>query len=400
MLLAARALSAQDDQAAHQHEHHLEAGGQQHDHDVGASDGSWIWSSSASAFFGFNDQERKFRDFSTWESQNWFMVGGERRAATGSVRADAMFSLEPFTLQKLGSPQVFQTGETYQRAPLIDYQHPHDLIMGLGVEGRRLVHGLTLVAEADVVGSPSLGPTAFMHRASAEANPQAPLSHHDLDSTHITPGVLRAGVGRGGLMFDASIFHGREPDEDRTDIDLGRLDSYAARLSWTGGNWHAQASGAYLTQPELITPYDAKRLTASIEYVNPNPGRLKAMTAAFGQNREIHGNFEAYLVEAEIAAWRRDVVYTRVESVAKDILDAGFHPRGVFHRHRQSQVGALTLGYLHTIADTRGGRIGAGADITGYSVPANLDEPYGSPLSFHAFVKYSFELPRGHAHVR
>ena len=43
-----------------------------------------------------------------------------------------MFSLEPFTLRDIGSPQVFQTGETFNGAPLIDYQHPHDLIMNLG----------------------------------------------------------------------------------------------------------------------------------------------------------------------------------------------------------------------------------------------------------------------------
>ena len=37
----------------------------------------------------------------------------------------------------IGSPQVFQTGEMFRDAPLIDYQHPHDLVMGLGAEYRR-----------------------------------------------------------------------------------------------------------------------------------------------------------------------------------------------------------------------------------------------------------------------
>src|SRR5262249_10919349 len=30
----------------------------------------WQWTQDASAFFGLNDQERKFRDFHAWESQN------------------------------------------------------------------------------------------------------------------------------------------------------------------------------------------------------------------------------------------------------------------------------------------------------------------------------------------
>ena len=109
----------------------------------------------------------------------------------------------------------------------------------------------------------------------------------------------------------------------------------------------------------------------------------------FGQNREIHGNFEAYLFEATIKASTRGMIFTRAESVDKDILDAGFHPRGVFHRHRHSQVGALTGGYLFTFLQTKGGIVGAGVDITGYSVPANLKESYGSPSSYHVFLHYS-----------
>ena len=92
-----------------------------------------------------------------------------------------------------------------------------------------------------------------------------------------------------------------------------------------------------------------KRVSASLSY-EQRDGRL-AWTAAFGQNREIHGNLEAYLLEGRMQLRPRDAVYGRVESVAKDILDAGFHPRGVFHRHRQSQVGALTIGYVRDLMD-------------------------------------------------
>ena len=59
-----------------------------------------------------------------------------------------MFSLEPFTLRDIGSPQVFQTGETFNGAPLIDYQHPHDLIMNLGGEYSRAVGSTTVTVAA------------------------------------------------------------------------------------------------------------------------------------------------------------------------------------------------------------------------------------------------------------
>ena len=84
----------------------------------------------------------------------------------------------------------------------------------------------------------------------------------------------------------------------------------------------------------------------------------------------------------------RDAVYARVESVAKSILDAGFHPPGTFHRHRQSQVGALTMGYVRDFWTTPTARVGVGGDVTGYLVPDNLREAYGAPVSFHVFLRY------------
>jgi hypothetical protein len=383
-LLAPAAVAAQDHT-----QHQMPAQG----------DRTWTWQAEAKVFFGFNYQRREFTDFDTWESQNWLMASAERPIKRAHLRIASMLSFEPFTLQDIGSPQVFQTGETFNRAPLIDYQHPHDLLMALGAELRVPTGSVTTILGADLVGSPTLGPPAFMHRASADENPQAPLAHHHLDSTHITPGVLRAGIETRGFRVEGSVFQGREPDEDRIDVDLGALDSYAVRVGWTRGPWATQASAGWLNKPEATTPYDAKRLTASLSYVRGNDDRALAWTAAFGQNREIHGNLEAYLLEAN---WRRDprnTLYGRIESVAKDILDAGFHPSNTFHPHRQSQVGALTVGYVRDILRAKFGGFGAGADITAYSVPGNLRESYGSPLSFHAFVRYRGRTPGAATHV-
>jgi hypothetical protein len=372
----------------------------QHDHDHQAAapvSTAWEWTVDGAAFFGFNDQERKFRDFTAWESQNWVMGEGRRAIHHGTLRLTTMFSLEPFTIADLGSPQVFQTGETYAGAPLIDYQHPHDLMMTLSATYTHPWSRGTWTLMGAPVGGPAFGPTPFMHRPSAADNPQAPLSHHYLDSTHITPGVITAGGTAGPWSLEGSWFHGREPDEDRTDLDLGALDSYSVRVGWANGPWSAQVSGADLTMPEALTPYDAKALSASVIY-SQSSGRHLAWTAAFGQKREIHGNLEAYLIEGSMRATDRNTIYLRAESVAKDILDAGFHPRGVFHRHRQSQVSALTLGLVHDLLITRMGRIGIGADATGYLVPDNLQVPYGSPTSFHFFVRVRGDTGAVHVH--
>jgi hypothetical protein len=98
----------------------------------------------------------------------------------------------------------------------------------------------------------------------------------------------------------------------RSDLDLGPLDSYSMRLGWARGAWSAQASGASLTMPEAITPYDAKKLSASVSYEARERApdrRAVAWTAAFGQNREIHGNLEAYLLEGRMQLASRDAVY-------------------------------------------------------------------------------------------
>jgi hypothetical protein len=353
----------------------------------------------ANVFLGFNSQQRKFRDFNVWESFNWLMASAERPLSRARLSFDAMFSFEPFTLRDIGSPQVFQTGETFNRAALIDYQHPHDLFMGLGGEVRVPYSRATMIFGADLVGPPTLGPPVFMHRASAVENPTAPLAHHHLDATHITHGVLRAGVETRGLRVEGSVFQGREPDEDRLDLDFGALDSYALRVSWTRGPWYAQASGGWLNEPEFVTPFDATRLTGSISFTRGDDSRMIAWTAAFGQNREIHGNLEAYLVEA---TWRlnpSNAFYTRAESVDKDILDVGFHPVNTFHPHRQSRVGALTLGYVREILRAPFGAFGLGADVTGYTVPANLSESYGQPVSYHAYVRFRTKAGTGtHLH--
>jgi hypothetical protein len=368
----------------------------QHQHDPSPS--PWQWGVDGNVFFGYNYQYRKFTDFDEWESQNWLMSTLSRSFGTAAhLRLDAMFSLEPFTLRDIGSPQVFQTGETFQGAPLIDYQHPHDLIMNLGGEYSHAFGTNTLVVQGYAVGPAPLGPPVFMHRPSAVENPQAPLSHHYLDASHITPGVLTVGFERAGFSFEAGAFHGQEPDEDRLDLDTAALDSYGARLSWADGAWHLQISGADLKTPERLSPYDATRVTASVSYFKGDANRSTAWMAAFGQNREVFGNLEAYLVEAT-RRFSNNVFYLRAETVEKDILDAGFHPIGVSHAHRPSLVSALTLGYVRDVVSKTWGTFGLGGDITGYLVPDNLEESYGSPASFHVFVRYRGRAGAVHGH--
>jgi len=361
----------------------------EHHHMEAPSTPGWTWTSDASVIAGYNYQHRKFTDFSTWESQNWFMLAGQRPLGPGTLSVTGMISLEPFTMKALGSPQVFQTGEAYHGAPLIDYQHPHDLLMDLGATYRVERDRVAYLFSASIVGSPALGPTPFMHRESGRDNPQAPLIHHDTDSTHITPGVLTAGIEARGVTLEASWFRGEEPNDNRLNIDRPRLDSWSARASWRRGPWRAQASGAHLHRPESFELFDMSRLTASIEFDGGVGSHPLAASLIWGENREIHGVLDGYLVEWTLGTTPRGALYGRAETVAKDLLDLGGpDPRGFVEFHHISHVAALTLGYLHDVAERPWGRIGVGADATVYHVDPNMLDPYGAPHSFHLFVRY------------
>ena len=355
----------------------------------------WNLRLDAQAFLNFNIQERRFRDFHVVESQNWFMTGATRRVGRGRLDLNGMLSFEPWTVRELGSPQVFQTGETYGGAALVDYQHPHDFVMEATARlewpfaSRWQFH-----LEGGPVGAPAIGPPVFMHRASAEVNPTAPLGHHNLDATHVTHGVVTAGVTRGPFSIEASAFHGREPDEDRVSIEFGPIDSYAGRVWFRRGGWEAQISAAHLKQPDRTEFSDHNLFTASVSYSGMLAGRPLAATAAFGFTDEpgTGRRTPAGLLEG---IWRpspQHALYTRGELLVKDVLTrGGFHPPGFTHPHLLSTIGALTVGYERRIAATRVGHFGVGADFTGYYRDVNLFDGYGDPFSAHIFLRYRFD---------
>jgi hypothetical protein len=359
--------------------------------DASAQTGTpWRWRLDGNVFAGVNHQSRAFTDFTRVESQNWFMGTGERAAGPGTLTLFSMISLEPFTMQRIGSPQVFQTGETFDNLPLIDFQHPHDLISSLGVAYARPLGSWKVTTTASVVGTPALGPTPFMHRRSAAENPQAPLSHHTMDSTHATPGVVSIQLARGGAGVEGSWFHGTEPDERRTDIDLGALDSWSLRGTLIRGAWEAQASGGRLKNPDFSHPGDVTRLTASVGHTYA--GAVSSVSfMAWGQNRETLGVRNAFLFEHELSWLGNNYLYSRAELSGKDIVHlVDDHHGGFTDGHPVSRVGAFTLGYTRDLNTGMRARFGLGGDVTMYYVPQNLKASYGAPVSLHLFLRYRF----------
>jgi len=107
----------------------------------------------------------------------------------------SMISFDPFMVGLNGYPLLFQSGESYKGQALVDRQHPHDLFAELSLGySQRLSKKVDVYGYFAYPGEPAIGPVAFMHRISALNDPDAPISHHWQDATHITFGVATVGV--------------------------------------------------------------------------------------------------------------------------------------------------------------------------------------------------------------
>jgi hypothetical protein len=375
----------------------------------------WTWMTMGIARLVFNHQGG-LSGGEEVESSNWFMGMGQRDAWGGRLTLMAMNSLEPATLHAGGSPLLFQVGETFEGRPLVDHQHPHDFFMNLSATWRRPLgaHGAFWV-QAALRGEPALGPTTFMHRASAGENPSAILSHHFQDSTHITDDVVTLGAGWRFVSLEGSVFHGAEPDEGRWDLDPGALDSWSARVKLLlGGGWSGQVSYGFLKEPEALNPGDVKRTTASLHY-GERGDRPLAASFVWGRNVESHGTFQGYLLEAAYQATATDQFYGRAEQVDRDLDLLIFKGGPPVTRvmlveddrlhDRRTAVRALTLGYFRDVYRFDGPtvigpvHVGLGADLTLYDFESLLDATYGeSPLSAHAFLRLRWGAPHGSGH--
>jgi hypothetical protein len=347
---------------------------------------------------GYNHQGGRSGD-EAFESSNWNMIHLAHDLGPGRLTLMLMNSLEPWTFEKHGSPELFQTGESYRGRPLVDHQHPHDFFMNLSAT-YRLSLGTDAAAwfQLAPVGEPVIGPTAFMHRASSGENPTAPLGHHWQDSSHISFNVVTAGFGWNTVSVEGSAFHGAEPDEDRWDIEGGSIDSAAGRVKLRLANgWSAQVSHAFLHEPEATQPGDLHRTTASVHY-GAEGDRPFAATLLWGRDDEAHGVSDSVLLEAAYQVTRADHVYGRAEWVEKDrrlLQFKGADVSPAIDVPEIARIGALTLGYLRDFVLERALRVGAGADLTAYSFPSGLKPAYGDPISAHVFLRVRWGQPHG-----
>jgi len=335
-----------------------------------------------------------------FDAPNWIMFMGQRKVGKrGLFHFSSMVSLDRFTEGGAGYPLLFQTGESWKGLPLVDRQHPHDLISELSVG---YTYALSKRADLSVYlgypGEPALGSVAFMHRPSALPNPDSPISHHWNDGTHITFGVATLGFRYDKFKIEGSAFTGREPDENRLDFDKPRFDSYSARLSFNPNqNWAFQASQGWIKSPEpLHQDEDVNRTIVSAIYaLQINEDQSLNATALWGRNKsKDHQGENALLIEGTYRI-KKAHIYSRYELVQKSAeeLDLNHDTYG----HGLFAVNILTLGLNYDILELAKFKTALGGQVSFYKTDAILNSLYGQhPIGAQIFLRVYPTIFKGH----
>jgi len=355
----------------------------------------WMYMLHYNLFLRYTNQDfsgKGSRGNDAFDAPNWLMFMGQTKVgAKGLFHFSTMFSLDPVTEGGDGYPLLFQSGETYKGKPLVDRQHPHDLFSELSVSySHAFSKNTDVFAYLAYPGEPALGAVAFMHRPSSLYNPDAPLSHHWVDATHISFGVATIGVRLGQFKVEGSSFTGREPDENRYNFDKPRFDSWSGRLSYNPTkNWALQVSHGFLKSPEeLHADEDVNRTTASATYALPlvNDGWLN-VTALWGQNKtKDHDGENAFLLEG---SWRKSrlALHGRYEFVQKSGEELSLD-ESVYGHDAIFPVNAFTIGASYDLMNIGKARLAGGSQFTLYHADSKLNTLYGkNPMAIQVYLR-------------
>ena len=323
------------------------------------------------------------------------LMGMARRPiGDGTLQFRAALSPDPL-MGKKGYPLLLASGETANGVDrLIDRQHPHDFFMELSASvSQNIGTKSSAFLYAALPGEPAFGPPAFMHREAIMDSPEAPISHHWLDSTHISFGVLTAGVVLDRFKVEASRFNAREPDEHRWNVETGALDSTALRVSWNPTRTLSlQGSWGHFEDPEQLEPgVDQRRWSASALWADEiAPGWKVATTLAWGRKSiDDHGERlkdDAYVAEASLkhGPW---TTFARGEMTEnRELLDIEEHGPAF-------TVGKVSLGAAHDFKVAERLALGVGGLIAVTFVPDSLDDEYGgnNPIGVMGFLRLKIE---------
>ncbi|MDR5728492.1 MAG: hypothetical protein RB191_13775 [Terriglobia bacterium] len=315
----------------------------------------------------------------------WMLMYDHDLSSENHFRIDVMGTPEQWTVGDGGTPQLFQTDN-------VDAMHAHDDIMAL--EFRDIVTLNTSDKEQLTFlfaprGEAAIGPVPFMHRESAEGNPDAPLGHGLQDGFHDASTVLGIEYQFSRTSIEATAFSGQNiiwplplhsPDSygvrviQNIDDHLSLGASYADALlpDDTGGAEHNQFISAWLTASYLV---DGNTLKSSL---------------IWGQGRAAHGAPLNSFLEEAVYQQGRNKFYGRVEilQITPDQLQL-IVPSGAAN---PNWAKALTVGYERTVFEKSGLSMFAGGSYTQDFSPVEFEPAYGSdPGGVKVHLRMAFD---------
>ena len=352
--------------------------------------GDWMLMGHARLNLVYDSQSGPRGDHKAFVS-GMLMGMAQRPFANGdTLEFKAMLSPDPL-MGKAGYPLLLASGETANGTDrLIDRQHPHDLFMELSASySKKLGEKASAFVYAGLPGEPAFGPPAFMHRQSILDSPEAPITHHWLDSTHITFGVVTAGLVLDRVKVEASRFNGREPDQYRYNFETGPLDSTSARISWNPTDrLSLQGSWAHLTDPEQLEPgVDQKRWSASGIYTVPMTRGWWSTTLAWGRKTVGAHRDDGFALESAVK-WTDWTLFGRAEQVENRELVASVAEDAPAYR-----VAKASLGLIRDFKVAEHVKVGLGGLYAVNFVPRALKDDYGSrnPHGAMGFVRLAVQ---------
>jgi hypothetical protein len=288
-----------------------------------------------------------------------------------TLRVNIMGTAEQLTVGDKGTPQLFQTEN-------IDNMHPHDYLMAL--EFRDVIklgagddQELTFLFAPR--GAAATGPVPFMHRASAEGNPDAPLGHNLQDGLHDVSTVLGIAYRHSGTTVEATGFSGHAISWP---FPLHKVDSYGVRVTQKIDD-HILIGASYA---DVLSPDDAggakheKFITGWLATTHKLDGATLKSSLIWGQARaDPDPALNSFLAEA-VYQRGKNKLYGRGEILQITPSQLGVVP---LNGSTDSKwVKALTFGYERTLVEKGPFSLFLGGSFTRDFAPVAFRPDYGS----------------------
>lgn len=315
---------------------------------------------------------------------SWMLTFDNAISPTNHLSIDVMTSPEQLTVGDKGTPQLFQTEH-------IDNMHAHDTIMAFELRDTLAV-GATNDQKLTFMFAPrgqaAIGPVPFMHRESAEGNPDAPLGHALQDGFHDASTVLGIKYEIARTSFEVTGFSGQSISWP---FPVHRLDSYGLRFNQGIGD-HISVGASYA---DALLPEDSgggahnQFMSAWLTTSTGAPSGALKSSFVWGATRAGHDAFLSSFLEEAVYQRGKDKFYGRAEAL--QITPAHLDLSTADGAAGAKWVKALTLGYERTLFDRGEIRLFAGGSYTVDITPPTFRPEYGtSPSDAKVYFRVNY----------